>query len=186
MKGKIFVITGTSGSGKTTLANAIIKHSELNLSRVVSYTSRSPRGGEKNGVHYNFISREQFEKFIEQGEFFEHAEVYGNYYGSLKNDVNCLLDSGKNVLFVIDVQGAETIKRREEEIVTIFVRTSSINELRKRIEKRGEDSPEKINQRLETAKFEEEKASLFDHVLVNDVLSKSINELCELIKKKIL
>lgn len=185
MKGKIFVITGTSGSGKSTLASAVLEDYEMNIAKVTTCTTRDPRGEERNGIDYNFLSRAEFENFIEKDALFEHAEVYGNYYGSLRKDVNALLDSGKNVLFVIDVQGAETLENINKEIVTIFVRTPSILELRKRIEKRAEDSVEKIEQRLSIAKKEEEKAPLFDYIIINDILDTAITELKSIIKQNL-
>jgi guanylate kinase len=183
MDGKIFVITGTSGSGKTTLANNVLNDTSMNISKVVTYTTRSLRGNEKNKVHYNFVSRECFEKLISENKFFEYAEVYGNYYGSLTSDVEKIIKSGKNVLFVIDVQGAENLKNSNKGIVTIFITAPSFSELKKRLEKRAEDSKEKILERLLVAEKEEEKKYLFDYVLINDEVRKAIIELKAIIKK---
>jgi guanylate kinase len=173
MKGKIFVVTGASGSGKTTLAMSVLKDKELNLEKVITCTTREPRSGEINGKDYNFFSREEFEK------------VYGNYYGSQKKDVDARINSGKNVLFVIDVQGAETLEARDSDVISIFVKSPSISELKIRLEKRGEDSPEKINTRLRIAKAEEEKAPLFDYIIVNDILDDAIDELKRVIRTNI-
>lgn len=182
MKGKIFVVTGTSGSGKTTLAEKILNDSKLNISKIVTCTTRAPRGREQNGVHYNFFSKDEFEKKISENKFFEYAEVYSNYYGSLKIDVNKLLDSGKNVLFVVDVQGAETLKKNHSEIITIFVKTPSISELKNRLEKRAEDSIERINERIAIAEQEEKKATMFDYIIINDNLDLAVNQLKEIIR----
>jgi guanylate kinase len=182
MKGKIFVVTGTSGSGKTTLAEKILKDSKLNISKIVTCTTRPPRGREQNGVHYNFLSRNEFEQKIFENKFFEYAEVYGNYYGSLKIEVNKLIESGKNVLFVVDVQGAETLKKNYSEIITIFIKTPSISELKIRLEKRAEDSIERINERIAIAEQEEKKSILFDYVIINDNLDLAVNQLKEIIR----
>ena len=183
MGGKVFVITGASGSGKTTLAMAALEDPQLSLSKVITCTSRAPRGEEKNGVDYRFFTRPEFEKMAEEGKFFEHAEVYGNYYGSLKEDVNAILESGKNVLFVVDVQGAEYIKKRHPKAITIFVKAPSVEEMKRRLEGRRQDSPEKIKERLEQAMAEEEKAPLFDHTLMNDVLEDAVEEIKRIIRE---
>ena len=185
MKGKLFVITGTSGSGKTTLAMDVLGDRTLNLEKVITCTTREPRHGEVNGKDYNFFSKEEFEKLIEEDAFFEHAQVYGAYYGSQKKDVDALLESGKNVLFIIDVQGAETLESKDSKTISIFVKAPSIQELKNRMEQRGQDSPEKINLRLKIAKAEEEKAPLFDYIIVNDILKEAIAELKRVIRSNL-
>jgi guanylate kinase len=173
--GKIFVFTGPSGAGKTTIAQTILKETSF-FQRIVTYTTRDSREGEMNGIDYNFVSREKFEQLIKNNELLEYANVYGNYYGSLRSDVEKIIASGKNVLFVIDVQGALTIKKKFPSAITIFIKTPSLQVLRERLLKRASDSIEIIEKRLGVAEQELCIENKFDFVVVNDSLSQAVNQ----------
>lgn len=174
-KRKLFVITGPSGVGKTTLVDALLSSSKK-CARVITCTTRAPRKGEQEGKQYRFLSREDFLGKIKRDEFFEHAEVYGNYYGALNEDVEEMLSSGKYVLMSVDVQGASSIKKRNPWVKVIFIAPPSIGELRKRLEKRAKDSKESIDARIAVAEHEMKHKKDADFVVVNDVLEKAISD----------
>lgn len=180
VKAKLFIITGPSGAGKTTIAEEILKK-EKNITKVITCTTRKIRKGEKDGVDYKFVTREEFEKFIKKDMLLEKAIVYENYYGSLRDDVEKIMESGKSVLFVVDVQGAMTIKAKFRGAVDIFIKTPSLEELRKRIEKRKKDSKEVIGQRMQMAKEELDLENEFTYIVINDDLKDSINEVKKII-----
>lgn len=184
VKAKLFIITGPSGAGKTTIATEILKK-EKNLTKVITCTTRPMRAGEKDGVDYKFVSKEDFEKFIRKDMLLERAIVYDNYYGSLRDDVEKIMESGKSVLFVVDIQGAMTIKAKFRGAVDIFVKTPSLDELRKRIEKRKKDSKDVIAQRMQIAREELELEGEFTHVVINDDLKKAIVEVRKIIDSAI-
>jgi len=184
MSGKVFVFTGPSGAGKTTLAQVILKEMD-SFQRIITYTTRGMREGEKDGIDSNFVSRKKFEQFIKDDKLLEHAIVYGNYYGSLRSDVEKIIASGKNVLFVVDVQGALTIKKKFSSAITIFVKTPSLQELRERLEKRALDSKEIIEKRLTTAEQELVLEGKFDFVVVNDVLLEAVARVKEIISSSL-
>ncbi|MGI6589823.1 MAG: guanylate kinase [Candidatus Iainarchaeum sp.] len=180
-KAKLFVITGPSGAGKTTIAQEILKK-DKNITKVITCTTRAMRKGEKDGVDYKFVTREEFEKFIKKDMLLEKAIVYDNYYGSLRDDVEKIMESGKSVLFVVDVQGAMTIKAKFRGAVSIFVKTPTLDELRKRIEKRKKDSKDVIAQRMQTAREELELENEFNFIVINDDLKKAILEVKKIIQ----
>ena len=169
-KGKLIVFSAPSGSGKTTLINMLRKECpELEFS--VSATTRSPRGSEKNGVEYFFLSTEEFEKRVANREFVEYKTVYGNLYGTLKLFVEKSIVSGKNIIFDIDVQGGIAIKEQyPEDAVMIFIYPPSLSELEKRLRLRGTDSTETIEKRLKFAKIEMEKMKEYSYNICNDSL----------------
>lgn len=172
-KGNLFIFTGPSGAGKTTILESVLSSSKKCV-KVTTCTTRAPREGEKDGKDYNFFSKEKFLDLLKKNSFFEHALVYGNYYGSLKSDIENVLASGKNVLMSVDVQGAVTIKKNYPSSKIIFISPPSIDALRKRIENRGKDSKEVVEKRIAVAKSEMEYEKEFDFVVVNDVLKKAI------------
>lgn len=184
VKAKLFIITGPSGAGKTTIATEILKK-EKNLTKVITCTTRPMRAGEKDGVDYKFFTKEEFEKFIRKDMLLERALVYENYYGSLRDDVEKIMESGKSVLFVVDVQGAMTIKAKFRGAVDIFVKTPSLDELRKRVEKRRKDSKDVIAQRMQTARDELGLESEFSYVVVNDDLKDAVSEVRKIIDSAI-
>jgi guanylate kinase len=169
----IFIISAPSGSGKSTLVDKIRK-TVPNLEFSISYTTRKPRGAEQNACEYFFVTREQFEETIRKGEFLEHAEVFGNYYGTARHFLDQARADGKDLLLDIDVQGAEQIKRKLPEAVSIFVMPPNRAELKRRLLKRGQDSDEVIERRLKAARREIENYDKYDYILVNDRLEDSI------------
>ncbi|MDP9161259.1 MAG: guanylate kinase [Acidobacteriota bacterium] len=172
----VFIISAPSGSGKSTLVNEARKIvSGLEFS--ISYTTRPPRGSEQNGREYFFISRDEFEQMARNNEFLEHAEVFGNYYGTARRFLRDAEQSGKDLLLDIDVQGAAQIKSRLPEAVTIFILPPDRGELERRLRRRSVDTEEVMLRRLETATREIENYVKYDYILVNDRLEDSIDAL---------
>ena len=173
MKGKLIIFSAPSGTGKSTIISWLMEeHQELNLAFSISCTSRPPRGSEQNGVEYFFISPEEFRDRIENNEFLEYEEVYTDrYYGTLKSQVERQLEAGQNVVFDVDVKGGVNIKRfYGDRALSIFIQPPSIGELRRRLEGRGTDSAEVIDQRIARAEFELTFAEKFDKIVINDIL----------------
>ena len=186
MKGKLVIVSAPSGSGKSTIINWLMQeHPELNLCFSVSCTSRAPRGTEQNGVEYFFLTLDEFKTKIDNGEFLEYEEVYeGRFYGTLKEQVERQRLNGENVVFDVDVKGGCNIKKYYgDEALSIFIQPPSIEELRRRLEGRGTDAPEVIDQRIERASFELTFADQFDRVVVNDDLATAENETLEIIQQ---
>ncbi len=180
MSGILYIISAPSGSGKSTLVNEMRKfvpHLEFSI----SYTTRAPRGSEQNGVEYYFISRDRFEEMLAQNEFLEHAEVFGNYYGTARSVLEQAFRRGNDVLLDIDVQGEHQVKTRMPEAVSIFVLPPSRVELESRLRKRSVSenvrSEETIRKRLDGARKEIENYPNYDYILVNDHLEQSVDEL---------
>ena len=182
-RGKLIVFSAPSGSGKTTIVRALLKRPELNLAFSISATSRPPRGEEVDGKDYYFLSQKEFEQNIRDGAFLEWEEVYpGQHYGTLLEEVNRLLEEGKNVVFDIDVIGGLNIKKQfNDEALALFVQPPSIEVLAQRLEQRGTDSSEKIQMRLEKACLEFSQAPNFDHAVINESLDQAIGQAHELI-----
>jgi guanylate kinase len=166
---RVFIISAPSGSGKSTLVNRLMT-SDKNLIFSVSYTTRLPRGHEVNGQQYNFITSEEFEARIANGEFLEHAQVFGNYYGTHRGILERGQVEGKDVVLDIDVQGARQLKEKIPDAVSVFILAPSRDELAKRLRARSEDSEDVIRRRLGEAAREIQDYSLYDYVLVNDDL----------------
>ena len=185
MEGKIIIFAAPSGSGKSTIINQVMsdEEEELNLHFSISATSRPPRGKEKNGVEYFFLSPEEFEQKIAQGAFVEYEEVYpGRYYGTLKSQVDKQLAAGENVVFDVDVNGAMRIKEMyKDRALSIFIQPPSLDVLRERLESRGTEDVAAIEQRLSRAQYEIEQSERFDEVVVNDVLDVAVLETLVLI-----
>lgn len=175
MEGKLIIFAAPSGSGKSTIINSIMADGgaeELNLHFSISATSRAPRGTEKDGVEYFFLTPEEFKAKIANDEFVEYEEVYADrFYGTLKSQVDKQLAAGENVVFDVDVNGALRIKKLYgKRALSIFIQPPSVEELRRRLEGRGTDAPEVIEQRIERAKYELSQAEHFDEVVINDNL----------------
>lgn len=184
MAGKLIIFSAPSGSGKSTIINYLLKQG-LNLRFSISATSRAPRGTEKNGVEYYFLSPEEFRQKIANGEFLEYEEVYTDkYYGTLKGEVERILNEGDNVIFDVDVVGGCNIKKfYGDKALSLFIQPPSIEELRKRLEGRATDAPEVIESRIAKASFEMGFASKFDKVVVNDNLEIAEEEALNIIKE---
>ncbi|MCD6320319.1 MAG: guanylate kinase [Candidatus Desulfofervidaceae bacterium] len=174
--GDIFVISAPSGTGKTTLTHLLLScFPSLNFS--ISYTTRPPRPGEKDGVDYFFVSRRHFEQMISQGEMLEWAEVYGNYYGTSVRFLREKINAGKDILLDIDVQGARQVRRLFPQAVLIFIIPPSWEELEKRLKKRATDAPEEVKRRLTAAREEIKAAREFDYIVINESLDQALQEL---------
>lgn len=167
-KGRLFVLSAPAGTGKTTLVQKLVSEF-TSVIQSVSYTTREPRINEVQGVHYNFISREQFEQKIEEGELLEYVTLYGDYYGTSKKWVEEKENQGKHVILVIDTQGALLLKKKEP-VPLIFVRPPSLQALKERLEKRQSETPERIQERLSWAKHEIEASQDYDYLIINDDL----------------
>ena len=185
MKGKMLIVSAPSGSGKSTIVQWLMQaHPELNLYFSVSCTSRAPRGTEKNGVEYFFLTPEAFKEKIQNNEFLEYEEVYTDrFYGTLKQQVENQREAGQNVVFDVDVKGGVNIKKYYgDEALSLFIQPPSVEELRKRLIGRATDSPEAIEQRLAKAEYELTFAPQFDCVIVNDDLEIAKQEALKTIK----
>ena len=184
--GKLFIVSAPSGSGKSTIVQYLMKeHPEFKLAFSISATSRPPRGEEKHGVEYFFLSPEEFRQRIENNEFLEYEEVYRDrFYGTLKAQVERQLDAGQNVLFDVDVKGGINIKRfYGDRAMSLFIQPPSVEELRRRLVGRGTDTPEAIENRLAKAEYELTFAPQFDHIVVNDDLETAEQETLQLIEQ---
>ena len=173
MKGNCLIFSAPSGSGKSTIVQWLTKeHPELNLAFSISATSRPPRGTEQHGVEYFFLTPEDFKAKIEANEFLEYEEVYTDrYYGTLKSQVEDMLENGKNVIFDIDIKGGINVKKFfGERALSLFIQPPSVEELRKRLVGRATDSAEQIEERLAKAEYEMSFAPQFDQIIVNDDL----------------
>lgn len=175
-KGKTFIFSGPSGVGKSTVLQGLMEKRQ-NLYFSVSATTRDPRPGEENGVHYHFLNEETFRYWIAQDEFLEYAEYVGNFYGTPKRYVDEAMENGRDVILDIEVQGAIQVAAKRPETVRIFIAPPSWSELERRLTSRGTDSPEKIQQRLQRAKEEVESAHIYDYFVINDSLEKAVAEL---------
>ncbi len=183
-RGKLVIFSAPSGSGKSTIIQSLLTR-DLNLSFSISATSRAPRGTETNGVEYYFISPEEFRQRIANGEFLEYEEVYaGKFYGTLKSEVERILDSGRNVIFDVDVVGGLNIKKYYgDQALALFIQPPSIEELEKRLKHRATDAPEVIASRVAKAEYELSFAPRFDHIIVNDILEKAQEEAYQTIRQ---
>lgn len=185
--GKLIVFSAPSGSGKTTIVRHLLQQESLNLEFSISATSRSPRGDEKDGEDYYFLSTEQFKKHMKNDDFLEWEEVYrDNFYGTLKTEVERIWAMGKNVIFDIDVVGGLRIKRKyPDRTLAVFVRPPSVEELKIRLKKRKTESEEKINMRIAKASVEMATAPRFDFIIENDELKKALKEAETLVEQHI-
>jgi guanylate kinase len=172
----VFIISAPSGSGKSTLVNKV-RDRVSNLEFSISYTTRKPRGAEQNGREYFFITREQFEEMIHNDDFLEHADVFGDYYGTARRFLRKAEDNASDLLLDIDVQGAAQIKSKLPDAVSIFILPPTRVELERRLRERGQDSEEKIQRRLKGARREIENYEKYDYILVNDRLEESVDAL---------
>lgn len=174
-QGLLIVLSGPSGCGKNTIINELLKIRK-NTWVSISCTSREPRGEEKDGINYYFLSKDEFEKSIDNDEFLEYAEYSGNYYGTPKKYIKEHLDNGEDVILEIEIQGALKIKEKLEETIFIFIMPPSMKELRNRLVNRKTDSVEKIDKRFRRAYEEINELSKYNYVVVNNELDIAVNK----------
>lgn len=184
MEGKLIVFSAPSGSGKSTIINYLMQN-DFNLHFSVSATSRAPRGQEQNGKEYFFLTPEQFKEKIKENAFLEYEEVYHDkYYGTLKSEVEKQLKNGENVVLDIDVKGALNVKRiYGNQALLVFIQPPSVETLRQRLQKRGTDSAEVIEDRVKKAEYELSFAKNFDVVITNDQLEIAVRQAIETVGK---
>jgi guanylate kinase len=179
-RGLLFVVSAPSGAGKTTVVEKLVEQmSGLALSR--SYTSRPARPGERDGVDYNFISREAFQEMVQRGEFLEWADVFGTFYGTGRRETESRLAAGADLVLVIDVQGARQVRQCVAGTVGIFVLPPSFSALEARLRGRSKDPEDAIRRRLDTARREIEAVTEYDYVVVNDVLDRCVGEIAAIV-----
>lgn len=172
----LFIVTAPSGAGKTSLVQALVESTDA-LCVSVSHTTRAPREAEVGGVNYNFVSQEQFFAMREAQEFFESAEVYGNFYGTSKTWVNEQLDAGTDVILEIDWQGARQVREQHPEACSIFILPPSLKALTERLTGRGQDDADTIARRMQQAVAEISHVEEADYIVVNDDFDKALSEL---------
>ena len=180
-KGNLLVISGPSGAGKGTLCRVLVeKDPAIKLS--VSATTRPPRGDERDGLHYHFLTRAVFQRMIEAGDLLEWAEVYSNYYGTPRRLVYDVLEQGRDVILEIDIQGALQVKEKIRPAVLIFIAPPSLGELRRRLTARGTDAPEEIDRRLSFTLAEMKLASRYDYIVLNDEVGPAVAKLQSIVR----
>jgi guanylate kinase len=175
-EGVLYIVSAPSGAGKTSLVKALLK-ADPAIRLSVSYTTRAPRPGEADGRDYHFVSHPQFETMLTEGEFLEHAEVYGNFYGTSKGSIGRDLNAGRDILLEIDWQGAAQVKQHFPQSASIFILPPSFNALRTRLTGRGQDSGEVIERRLAAAAHDVAHAEAFDYIIVNDDFDHALQDL---------
>ena len=182
-RGNLFILSAPSGAGKSSLIGALLKkHSDMKVS--VSHTTRSPRPGEENGVHYHFVSVDEFKTLIEKNDFFEWAQVFDNYYGTSKQAIESQLAAGIDVFLDIDWQGAQQIRKLVDDVETIFILPPSKEELESRLNNRGQDSAEVIAGRMAKAQSETSHYNEYDYVVVNDDFDTALTEIETIVMAK--
>ena len=167
MRGLLIVVSGASGTGKGTVCKKILDE-EPQIAYSISATTRAPRAGEVDGKEYYFLTRDEFQTWIADGKFLEYAEVYGNFYGTPLNKIEERINRGEDILLEIDVQGALNVKRKCPDGIFIFLLPPSLDELKRRIEGRGTETPESLSRRLKNAVAEIKTGLEYDYVVVND------------------
>ena len=176
-KGLLIIVSGPSGVGKGTVLKQYLAEQGDNAFYSISATTRSPRPGEENGVHYHFITRDEFKKLIESDGVLEFAEYSGNFYGTPKAPVESALNEGKNVILEIEVQGAKKVMEKVPEAVSVFVMPPSMAELKKRLVDRNTEDAETVARRLAAAVGEMKQAHTYDYIVVNDTVESALNQL---------
>jgi len=184
-KGNLFILSAPSGAGKSSLISALLKQpSSRPLQVSVSTTTRAPRPGEENGVHYHFTDKSTFESQIAQGTFYEHAEVFGNYYGTSATAIDEQLAQGIDVFLDIDWQGAQQVRMKKPDVTTIFIAPPSREELENRLRNRGQDSDDVIADRMAQAQSECSHYQEFDYIIVNDDFDQALTDLTTIVNNQ--
>lgn len=176
-RGVLIVISGPSGAGKGTICKALLEKHKDDIFLSVSATTREPRKGEVHGVNYYFLTKDEFKAKVEEGDFLEWAEVYGNYYGTPKSRVEEMLEKGKNVILEIDIQGALRVKENTEDGVFIFILPPSMEELKQRIIGRGSETQESLMRRFNSAFQEINYISKYNYGVVNDTVEEAVEKI---------
>jgi guanylate kinase len=180
-RGLLFILSSPSGAGKTTLSRMLLE-SDPEICLSVSATTRPPRPGEEDGVHYHFVSDAEFDRMVEDDDFYEWAHVFNHRYGTPKGEIREGLKRGQDYLFDIDWQGTQQLKQKDEQdVVTVFVLPPSLDELRRRLEARAQDSDEVIDSRMERARAEISHWAEYDYVVVNDDVDECFDRVCEVL-----
>ena len=184
-KGLLIILSGPSGVGKGTVRKYIMKRNVLDLTFSISMTTREPRATETNGVEYYFVSREEFQKNIDNDNFLEWVEFVGNRYGTPKSYVEELRNQGKNVILEIEINGAEQVlkKVKDDRVISFFLKPPSLKQLEERIRKRKSENEETIQKRLNKGKAEMEKAKNYDFIILNDRIKRAGEEIISIIKQ---
>jgi guanylate kinase len=180
MPGSLYIVAAPSGAGKSTLVNALLKR-ESGIRLSVSYTSRGPRPGEQDGVHYHFVSSDTFMGMVERGEFFEYAIVHGDLKGTARTAVEQQLANGIDVLLEIDYQGARLVRHLMPDAISIFILPPSREELERRLRSRAQDSEEVIRRRLTGSRAEISHAHEFDYIIVNENFDRALDDLTTIV-----
>ncbi|MCG6861239.1 MAG: guanylate kinase [Chromatiaceae bacterium] len=178
--GILVIVSAPSGAGKTSLIKALLER-DPSLSLAVSFTTRAPRSGERDGAHYHFVDSDRFHRMVAAGEFLEHAQVFGNYYGTAESTVRSELEQGRDLLLEIDWQGARQVRRRFPAAVSIFILPPSARALERRLRGRGLDSDQVISDRMAEARSEMSHHAEYDYLVVNDLFDTALDELVCLI-----
>lgn len=181
-RGLLIVISGPSGVGKGTVRNALFQREGHNLVYSISMTTRAPRNGETNGKEYYFVSREEFEERIKNNQFLEYAEFVGNYYGTPLDKVEDNLNEGNEVVLEIEVQGAMQVRKKKRDAIFIFIAPPTMQDLKKRLNRRGTEPKEVIQSRYEKACREVELAYLYDYIVVNDSVENAADKIMAIIR----
>jgi guanylate kinase len=179
MRGTLYIVAAPSGAGKSSIVNAVLAR-DPNICLSISFTSRAPRPGERHAEHYHFVSAQEFESMVAQGDFFEHALVHGDWKGTARQSVEPQLAAGKDVLLEIDWQGARQVRDKVPDAVSMFILPPSREALEHRMRSRAQDSDEVIAQRLDAAREEMSHYIEFDYVIVNEHFAVAVDEMCSI------
>lgn len=177
MRGTLFIVAAPSGAGKSSIVNAVLAR-DPNIALSISFTSRPPRPGERHAEHYHFVSAEQFEGMVANGDFFEHARVHGDWKGTARQSVEPQLAAGRDVLLEIDWQGARQVRAKVPDAISVFILPPSRAALLERMRKRGQDSEEVMDRRLAAARDEMSHYGEFDYLVVNEDFETAVREVC--------